>query len=186
MKRVIGIDPGLSGGIGVLDLNVEGTLDARLHRVPVFEYKKGGRKRREYDLPRMRALLADLADRTRQMVVGIEAQNPHPDEGVVSAMRLGLGVGFWEGLLAGMEIPYQRVVPIVWKRHHGLLKQPKAQSQVLVGRLFPHYAATRRADEGACEALLIALYVAVHQGWMGATQRFEPPPQEGNQGVLNI
>lgn len=180
MRRVIGIDPGLAGGVGVLDLHADGTMDARLCRVPVIEYKKAKRRKREYDLPRMRALLADLADQTRNMLIGIEAQNPHPEEGVVSAFRLGLGIGFWEGLFSGLEIPYERVYPIVWKKHHGLLKQPKAMSQVLVGRLFPRYAGTRKAEEGACEALLIAAYVAAHRGWLGVLPKYTGPPPEEN------
>ena len=179
MRRVIGIDPGLAGGIGVLDLDADGGMDAALYRVPIIEYKKGKSRKREYDLPKMRALLAELADRTRNMLAGIEAQNPHPDEGVVSAFRLGLGIGFWEGLLSGLELPYERVYPIVWKKHHGLLRQPKAMSQVLVGRLFPRYAATRKAQEGACEALLIAAYVAAHRGWLGVLPKYAgPPPPE--------
>lgn len=177
MRRIVGIDPGLAGGLGVLDLETDGTVrDVTLHRVPIIEFKKGGRKKREYDLPKMQALLLELADQTRMLHVGIEAQNPHPDEGVVSAMRLGLGLGFWQGMLAALELPCEVVYPIVWKRHHGLLRQPKAMSQVLVGRLFPKYAKTRKVDEGACEALLIAAYCAAHQGWIGRLARFESPP----------
>jgi len=185
MRRVIGIDPGLAGGIGVLDLGTDGGREAFLYRVPILEYKKAGRKKREYDLPKMRALLVNEARAFSQVMVGIEAQNPHPEEGVVSAMRLGLGVGFWQGLPAGLELPYEVVYPIVWKKHHGLLRQPKAMSQVLVGRLFPRFAQTRKVDEGACEALLIAVYVASHAGWLGATPRFEPPGEE-QQGAFQL
>jgi hypothetical protein len=196
MRRVIGIDPGLAGGVGVLDLLPDGRRETMLYRTPVIEYKKAGRKRREYDLSKMRALLVELMPDypTRVLVhVGIEAQNPHPEEGVISAYRLGLGVGFWEGLAAGLELPYERVYPIVWKKHHGLLRQPKAMSQVFVGRLFPRFAAMRKADEGACEALLIATYVAAHCGWLGVTPKYNGPAPEQSaqsekeqQGVFQL
>ena len=190
MRRVMGIDPGLSGGIGVLDLEEDGRLGhAFAQQTPVLKFKKNGRWKREYDLVAMRGVLVQFAVNypvRPEIIVGLESQNPHPAEGVVSAMRLGLGLGFWEGLLAGLGIPYRRVVPLVWKRHHGLLKQPKAMSQVLVGRLFPFCASQRKVDEGPCEALLIAAYVAAHEGWTRErTARFEPEAEEA-QGELQL
>jgi hypothetical protein len=191
--RVIGIDPGLAGGIGVLDLGPGGAMDAMLYRVPIIEFKKGKSRKREYDLPAMRALLVNESRAVEQVRVGIEAQHPHPDEGVTSSFRLGLGIGFWEGLFAALELPYERVYPIVWKKHHGLIRQPKAMSQVLVGRLFPKYVKTRKVDEGACEALLIAAYVATRQGWLGVTPKYngpppadEPPPEKERQGAFDL
>ena len=58
MRRIVGIDPGLAGGLGVLDLDGAGHfLGVALHRTPTLTIHRGKKARVEYDVPAMFELL---------------------------------------------------------------------------------------------------------------------------------
>lgn len=158
--RFVGIDPGLLGGVGILDLDERGELiGCALHRTPTLVVRRGRRTRHEYDLAGMGTLLA-LATHEQPVHVVIEAQGARPGQGVVSMFRLGYGIGLWVGLVAGRGIPYRTIAPAVWKRHHGLLGTNKAASRLRCAERFPALGPIAARDEGGSEGLLMALAVA--------------------------
>jgi len=162
MRRVIGIDPGALGGLGVLDLDDAGeVLAVALHRTPRVEVLRNRARRHDYDPAAMRELLADkLEGWPRYIEVALEAQGARPGQGVASSYRTGVGFGLWHGLVVAARVPYRIVQPAAWKRHAGLLGADKRASRLRAQERFPSLGAIAPADEGPSEGLLMAAYVA--------------------------
>jgi len=167
VRRLVGIDPGLHGGFGVLDLEGGGGV-IRVELVPtpiVARIRVGARKpRNEYDPARMREVLARVIDGRdpgiRHVEVVLEAQGARPGQGVASSYKTGVGFGLWLGLVVGMRVAYRIVQPLAWKRHAGLVGQDKRASRLRAQERFPALGVVAPADEGPAEGLLLAAYVA--------------------------
>jgi hypothetical protein len=162
MRRVIGIDPGVTGGLGVLDLGDAGeVLGVALSRTPRVPVLRNRRLRDEYDPAGMRALLARAIDRRALGVeVALEAQGARPGQGVASSYRTGVGFGLWLGLVVAARVSYRIVLPLAWKRHAGLVGADKRASRLRVQERFPSLGVIAPADEGPAEGLLLAAYLA--------------------------
>jgi hypothetical protein len=163
MRRVIGIDPGLAGGLGVLDVDAGGeVLAVELARTPRLHVVRGRKARDEYDASRMREFLARVIDGwpVPSIEIALEAQGARPAQGVASSYRTGVGFGLWLGIVVGMRVPYRIVAPAVWKHHAGLIHADKRASRLRAQERFPALGVVGPADEGPAEALLLAAYVA--------------------------
>lgn len=188
---IVGIDPGLTGALAILP---GGTQPAIVHSVPTYlEYRRVRAKRGKhagqmvdrpvtrYDLVAMSDLLDDAQRHAvpNELVVGIEAQNPRPAEGisgkgehgdrpgqgVVTAGKVMYGYGIWVGLCYGKGIVPLIVWPHVWKRTYPQLKGAgKGAARLLAKDLWPHLVGSlsRVKDDGRAEALLIAEWVRLH------------------------
>jgi len=175
-RRFIGVDPGLSGGVAVLELAGTGRT-VRLFRTPVVVVRKRGVKRREYDVPAMLLELADACDGYGMRessgipaVIALELVSARPAPGArgqgggrVAAFRLGVGFGLWHGLAIGLQRPVCFVPPAVWKRYAGLIGCDKAASRLKAAELYPEVGPLKAADEGPAEALLLAHWLAAHE-----------------------
>lgn len=149
----IGIDPGLTGALAVLD----DTLDVvALYDTPTLTLKASRGTRQEYDLPGMVRLLQPYAGHSAHVV--IEESQAMPGQGVRSTFTTGLGFGAWLALLAALEIPYTRVRPAVWKRMFMLRGHDKEAARLLAQQLFPSADLRRKKDHGRAEALLLAAH----------------------------
>jgi crossover junction endodeoxyribonuclease RuvC len=156
---IVGIDPGLSGGIAYY------TPDQLLaYRTPTVEvpYVKKGKKRTRKDMD-LSHIVAEMraSDITH---VFLEKVSAMPGQGVTGMFRFGQNLGQWQGILAGLELEYTMVTPQVWKKQAGLIKATKGQSVDLARTLWPANSDDfkyKTADEGRAEAALIARY-----GWM--------------------
>jgi hypothetical protein len=165
MRRVIGIDPGALGGLGVLDLDDAGELvGVELVRTPRVEVKRNRQWRLDYDPVAMRAALTRAIDgravHIRGVEVALEAQGARPKQGTASSYRTGVGFGLWLGLVVASRVAYRIVTPAAWKRHAGLLHADKRASRLRAQERFPALGAIAAADEGPAEGLLLAAYVA--------------------------
>jgi crossover junction endodeoxyribonuclease RuvC len=164
VTRWLGIDPGLAGGLAVLDLDAgRRPVEVHLFRTPVVRIRRGKKSRLEYDVRAMWALLRDLtiADAPPLVVeLAIEAGGARPRQGVASTYRTGLGSGLWLALAVASGIPYRIVPPQVWKRAYGLLGASKAASRLRATEVCPSLGPLRAVDEGPAEALLLAAYLS--------------------------
>src|SRR5262245_28481197 len=133
MRRVIGIDPGLAGGLGVLDVDDDGNqLAAELHRTPSVPVVRNRKTRNEYDPLGMRQLLARLLDGdAATLEVALEAQGARPGQGVASTYRTGFGFGLWLGLVVSARVPYRIIAPLLWKQHAGLIGRSEEHTSEL-------------------------------------------------------
>lgn len=161
---VLGIDPGLSGGIAVLNpgLPLERRVVA-IYDMPVTT-SKGGAKR--VDVAELASIFGWHAPHARLIVV--EEVGPSPQQGVVSAFSFGMGFGMILGVAAGFpRSPVHLVKPSVWKMRFGL-STDKNESRRLAAKWYPAVAAevSRKKDDGRAEALLLA-----HLGLMIETAR---------------
>jgi len=145
--RILGIDPGLSGGLALLTLT--DTLWAA--PMPVVELRSKG----EINL----AALAGILDHWQPTHAWIEQQQAMPRQGVTSSFRCGQNYGILLGFLAGRLLPVSIVRPAAWKRAMGV-PADKAAAVAIATRKFPasSHLWCRKRDDGIAEAALIAAY----------------------------
>ena len=143
----IGIDPGKSGAFAVLDEN----------GAHVFPWGSEGFKR---------VLLVAESKADGQVMACVEKVGAMPGQGVTSMFNFGKNVGYIEGVLETLGIPYQLVPPQKWKKEFSL-GSDKKQSIEVCKRLFPDVSLRRTDkcrtdDDGMAEALLMAEYARRH------------------------
>jgi crossover junction endodeoxyribonuclease RuvC len=160
---VLGIDPGLSGALAVVDTTAVEVLS--VHDMPVFAPKKGKRTLDLHELVRIVSLAsvvfgaetAAIEDvHTRPVVV-----NGKVVRGVVSEGQLMEAFGAAKGIVVAVGYRLHLARPSQWKPALGLTKD-KALSRRKASLLFPgaaHYFA-RVKDDGRAEAALLAMYGA--------------------------
>ena len=134
-KGILGIDPGLSGGIAFL---LDG--DANAWKMPETERD-------------IFNLLANI--REHISFAYIEKVASHPKQGVVSVWKFGQNNGFLRGCLIALGIPFEAVAPGVWQKNMGCLsKGDKNVTKRRAQELFP----TLKITHAIADALLIAEY----------------------------
>src|SRR5688572_28563786 len=106
-KMVLGIDPGLDGGLGWLTLD-----DRYVNAIPMPVVKIG--KKRQIDRWRLVEFLRVLGPQYIQCCV-IEEVHAMPKQGVTSMFTFGMGYGVVLGVLAGLDIHVNPVAPVTWK-----------------------------------------------------------------------
>jgi crossover junction endodeoxyribonuclease RuvC len=161
----VGIDPGLSGAIAVIELGGAVTI----FDVPTHQVKVGKKMKNIIDAYHLATILQGISA-NQDIAVAIEKVTPMPsvpgvlDEerrtmGATSAFNFGMGYGIYVGVLSALRIHFQEVHPATWKRAmmDGAGKEKKA-ARIRAARLFPVAASklTREKDDGRAEALLIA------------------------------
>ena len=148
--RVLGIDPGASGGIALLD---QGEL-LWVAPMPVVPMLIGGSKKFRLS-PAMFAGIVEDAGRLDEAF--IEEVTAMPKQGVSSTFTFGASYGAVLGVLAGMKVPYTTTRPQEWRRIAGV-KGDKTASRHRAAELFPYKAGAfaRVKDDGVAEAALIA------------------------------
>lgn len=145
-KMIVGIDPGSHGAISFV------SLDGLYRKVFGFS------KYTEYDI---KDLIIEHRDFLGyEFKAYIEEVHAMPRDGKVQAFSFGKNYGFWIGLLTGLGVPYQTVIPLKWQsvlklKVRGLeYKQKKNVLKANAQRLFPQLKPTLET----CDSLLIAEY----------------------------
>jgi crossover junction endodeoxyribonuclease RuvC len=184
--RIVGIDPGLTGGLALLDLTLTPPV-VRLVRTPAPLVKLGRHTRRHYDVPAMWKALVELTgyDPHGAALVALERVSTRPGQHAASTLQTGVGFGLWQGLCAARQVAVVLVAPQSWKRHHGLLHADKRASRFRAAERFPRLGSLPAADEGPAEALLLAAYAAAtFHGWGGSdhASTHEPAPTSPEHG----
>lgn len=143
----IGIDPGKSGALAIID-EAGCVTTAVFDEAAYVEYLDG----------------VDAGN----AVVCLEHVGARPGQGVTSMFHFGENYGWIQGVLRAKRIPYQTVTPVKWKREFGLSKDKGASVQACQ-RLFPRVSLLanercRVAHDGIAEAVLLAEYARRHFG----------------------
>lgn len=150
--RILGIDPGLTGGVALLDSTI--VAPTTTWPTPVIKIAGKGKTKTILNIPAMVSIVMD-AKPDRCFIERVSAM---PKQGVSSTFNFGMGFGIWLGILGTLQIPYTMVHSSRWKPAMGLRGQPKSASLLMVSQLFPSVSLPRAKDEGQAEALLIAEY----------------------------
>lgn len=154
----MGVDPGISGAIAILD-GIE-LLD--IFDMPVVETVSGKKKKRRIS-PEM---LVDDIEKHIEFLSRVYIEDVHamPGQGVTSMFAFGESAGLVRGVCAGLRLPVCLVSPITWKRQMKLQGAGKDASRAMAARLWPQKAGLfrRQRDDGRAEAALLALYGQAH------------------------
>jgi hypothetical protein len=141
---VCGLDPGVTGGISILDSNgaVVGSWPT-----PETEHE-------------VAELLCEFAPRIARAFV--ERVQPMPT-GSIAMFKLGRSYGLLRGILTVLQIPFDEVRPQVWQQALGCMtKGKKAVSRQKAQQLFP--GCPVRITDKIADSLLIAEYGRRHLG----------------------
>jgi crossover junction endodeoxyribonuclease RuvC len=170
---VLGVDPGLKGGLAwVRYRTTTGTATLlTADAMPTVQAVKGKGTQGRVSGASLAHLLRMTA--TPDLAV-IEAVSARPEQGVTSMFSFGRGLGVVEGVLAALGVPVEYLTPQTWRglvNHRGDKDGARAKAQAL----FPIHAGkfARVKDDGVAEAVLIALAGAKKFG--GVPQRLPSP-----------
>lgn len=168
----IGIDPGTTGALATLDSQ---TRKIEFYDTPTVTVKVGKKFKNQMNAPEVVLLLRGLSA-DREVFITIEKVNAMPGwkkdpgnpnqqipaaMGVTSAFNFGFGFGLWIGIITALQIPFQLVHPITWKKAmlFGSGKEKDA-SRIKAMQLFPGTAESLKLKKhhGRADALLIAAW----------------------------
>lgn len=140
-KLSIGIDPGINGGIALINSN--DTINV-------------------YPCP---PTISDMADvllevnfldyKTRAV---IEKVHSFPGQGVASTFKFGMNYGQWLGILAALEIPYIQVTPHKWMKHYGSMPKEKKDRKNHLKHLAQQRFPKEKITLKTADAILLAVY----------------------------
>jgi hypothetical protein len=167
-RRVIGIDPGLSGALALLEVANGDTTLVDVIDVPVV----GSGAKHSVDVIALQEWL--LRHRPRHTF--LERAQAMPKQGASSGFKYGRVVGALEAVLTVSAIAITMVEPSKWKRHFHLQGADKEGARGLVVRLYPggHHFFARKKDHGRAEAVLIGLY-GLQTSSLSASTSMEAP-----------
>ena len=143
-KKFIGIDPGKSGGIAVINSET-----AEVYACP---------KTVEDMATLMGLCLSDVS--AHEVKVAVEKVWAFPTDGRRGSFSFGENYGQWQGILASHEIDPIYVTPKVWQSHYAIKKGlPKTIRKKMLKQIaMDKYPDTKKITLKTADALLIALY----------------------------
>jgi crossover junction endodeoxyribonuclease RuvC len=152
--RIIGIDPGLSGAIAVLeDSKVKEIFD-----MPVMP--DGKKNKRQLNSALLVKLIKDNIKDFENTVMVVEQVNAMPGQGVTSMFNFGQTFGAIKGICAALGLPIFFVRPAKWKKHFELINSSKDASRTKVIEMYPSISEqlSKKKDVNKSDAILIARY----------------------------
>ena len=151
--RIIGIDPGLSGGIAILDdLKIFDLFD-----MPIMP--EGKKNKNQLNS----AQLVNIIKRhihTNSTFVIVEQVSAMPGQGVTSMFNFGQTFGAIKGICASLNLPIFYVRPAKWKKHFDLINASKDASRTKAIEMYPSISdrLKKKKDVNKADAILIARY----------------------------
>ena len=152
--KIIGIDPGLSGAIAILENNkVSNIFD-----IPVMT--EGKKNKRQLNSALLVNLLRENIDKEEEVAVVVEQVNAMPGQGVTSMFNFGQTFGAIKGICAALEFPIYFVRPSKWKKHFELINSSKDSSRTKAIEMYPKLSnqLAKKKDVNKSDAILIARY----------------------------
>ena len=151
--RIIGIDPGLSGAIAVLDdLKIFDLFD-----MPIMP--EGKKNKNQLNS----AQLVNIIKRhihTNSTFVIVEQVSAMPGQGVTSMFNFGQSFGVIKGICSAMQLSTYFIRPVKWKKYFGLIKSEKDASRTKAIEIFPYISSnlSKKKDANKADAILIASF----------------------------
>ena len=152
--KIIGIDPGLSGGIAVLENNKV----LNIFDMPVMS--EGKKNKRQLNSAQLATLIKKNIEPNEEVVVVVEQVNAMPGQGVTSMFNFGQTFGAIKGICATLELPIFFVRPAKWKKHFTLINSSKDSSRTKAIEMYPTLSnqLTKKKDVNKSDAILIARF----------------------------
>jgi len=151
---IIGIDPGITGGISVL----ENKKIIEVYDTPTMI--DGKKNKRQVNGAQVTNIIKDNLKKTEEVVVVVEQVNAMPGQGVTSMFNFGQSFGVIKGICSALSLPIYFVRPSKWKKHFNLIKTNKEASRTKVIEIYPEISnkLSRKKDSNKADAILIARY----------------------------
>ena len=152
--RIIGIDPGLSGGIAILD-------DSKIFDIfdmPVMS--EGKKNKNQLNSAQLVNIIKKHILTNDETFVIVEQIGTMPGQGVTSMFNFGQTFGSIKGICAALGLPIFYVRPAKWKKHFELINSSKDASRTKVIEMYPSISGrlTKKKDVNKADAILIARY----------------------------
>jgi len=151
--RIIGIDPGLSGGIAILDdLKIFDLFD-----MPIMS--EGKKNKNQLNSAQLVNIIKKHIILGKTFVI-VEQVSAMPGQGVTSMFNFGQTFGSIKGICAALNLPIFYVRPAKWKKHFELINSSKDASRTKVIEMYPSISdrLSRKKDVNKADAILIARY----------------------------
>ena len=152
--RIIGIDPGLSGAIAILEEN----KIKELFDMPVMP--DGKKNKRQLNSALLVKLIKDNIKNLEDTVMVVEQVNAMPGQGVTSMFNFGQTFGAIKGICAALGLPIFFVRPAKWKKHFELINSAKDASRTKAIEMYPSISEqlAKKKDVNKSDAILIARF----------------------------
>ena len=152
--KIIGIDPGLSGAIAILD----NAKVLNIFDIPVMS--EGKKNKRQLNSALLVSLLKENIKNNEEVTVVVEQVNAMPGQGVTSMFNFGQTFGAIKGICAALGLPIFFVRPSKWKKHFELINSSKDSSRTKVIEMYPNLCnqLSKKKDVNKSEAILIARF----------------------------
>lgn len=149
----IGIDPGVSGALVLLDEELQ---PVEWIRMPTL---KVGKSSRVDSAAVARWVLRAVAPPRPRAHVFIELVASMPGQGVSSSFTFGHALGSVVGVCGALMLPVTYLAPQVWKKRVELIGKDKDAGRSRAIQLWPHWSELEKKGAGQAlgEAALIAL-----------------------------
>ena len=151
--RIIGIDPGLSGGIAILDdLKIFDLFD-----MPIMS--EGKKNKNQLNSAQLVNIIKKHIILGKTFVI-VEQVSAMPGQGVTSMFNFGQTFGSIKGIAAALNLPIFYVRPNKWKKHFELINSSKDASRTKVIEMYPSISErlSKKKDVNKADAILIARY----------------------------
>jgi crossover junction endodeoxyribonuclease RuvC len=152
--KIIGIDPGLSGAIAILENNKV----LSIFEMPVMS--EGKKNKRQLNSAQLVKLLKDNILENDEVSVVVEQVNAMPGQGVTSMFNFGQTFGAIKGVCAALGLSIFFVRPSKWKKHFELINSSKDSSRTKAIEMYPSLSddLARKKDVNKSDAILIARF----------------------------
>jgi crossover junction endodeoxyribonuclease RuvC len=153
MTRILGIDPGIRGGLAIVAFN-DGAAPQLIDAIDVPTVGSGAKERVNV------LFIQEWLLQHGPASAFIERGQALPRQGASSGFKYGRSVGSLETTITLCGIALEIVEPSMWKRFFRLPGKDKEAARQRAIALFPaaHRFFARRKDHQRGEAALIALY----------------------------
>ena len=151
---IIGIDPGLSGAIAVLDnQKIKDIFD-----MPIMS--EGKKNKNQLNSAQLVNIINKHVLKKENTFVIVEQVSAMPGQGVTSMFNFGQTFGSIKGICAALGLPIFYVRPAKWKKHFELINSSKDASRTKVIEMYPYISSrlTKKKDVNKADAILIARY----------------------------
>ena len=152
--KIIGIDPGLSGAIAILENNKV----IEVLEMPTMA--EGKKNKKQLNSAQLVSQLKSYVIYKDEIAVVVEQVNAMPGQGVTSMFNFGQTFGAIKGVCAALELPIFFVRPLKWKKYFDLVNSSKDASRTKVIEMYPSLSKilSKKKDVNKSDAILIARY----------------------------
>ena len=153
---IIGIDPGVSGAISIL----ENKKVIEIFDMPTMI--DGKKNKKQVNGSQVTNIIKEkLNDNSgKEIIVVVEHVNAMPGQGVTSMFNFGQSFGVIKGICSALSLPIYFVRPTKWKKYFNLIKTNKDASRTKAIEIYPEISnqLSRKKDSNKADAILIARY----------------------------